>query len=350
MRIRRAEKAWELRKGERAVLLATKHGFFMPEVCRSFDAYASALPLRERNGLMAVDFAADPEAFNLCRKCLQLGARVEKREGEIWLYKDHRAMVLAAQHFVYSADMAERFELYFSPVVPEERDGLQIVDYSRPGKLQTYRMSGLQFELASFPEEDEAIEGYFKRYTPKAGDLVFDMGAHCGVSTYHFSKLVGPEGRVVAFEPDPLNCSLLKRNIERHGLKNVTVENSAVAGSAGKLAFNCEGTIGSSLVSQLHRDSVGSVVMVNAITLADAFERWGVPAFCKIDIEGSEVEVLAASKSLLREHPTNFALDTHHPKPNGEMTNGDVEAVFLDCGYGVSSEANPCWTTWAWPK
>ncbi len=59
-----------------------------------------------------------------------------------------------------------------------------------------YKTLGVQFELAAFPEEDEALEGYFRLVPATAGDCVFDIGAHCGVSTYAFSKLVGPRGRV----------------------------------------------------------------------------------------------------------------------------------------------------------
>jgi FkbM family methyltransferase len=259
-------------------------------------------------------------------------------------------MVLGLRHLIYAGKMAESFKIYFSPLVPQEREGLQVLDYSQPGNLQRYAKSGLEFEMASFPEEEEAIEEYFRWYRPKAGDTVFDIGAHCGVSTYHLSKLVGSEGRVISFEPDPVNFEILMRNIRRHELDNVVAENAAIAGEAGKLAFNSEGTIGSSLASLLQRGSVGSMVMVDAITLADAFERWGVPAFCKIDIEGAEVDVLSKSGEVLRRHRTNFALDSNHPKANGEMTDKDVEAFFRDYGYETASEANPLLTTWARPQ
>ena len=258
-------------------------------------------------------------------------------------------MILSSAHLVYATDMAEKFDLYFAPLIPELREGIQVLDYSTPGQLQTYK-SGLQFEMASFPEEEEAIEEYFKWYRPKAGDLIFDMGAHCGVSTYHLSKLVGESGKVVAFEPDPVNYEILRRNIQRHGLTNVIAERAAIAGKAGKLGFNSEGTIGSSLQSLLLRDSVGSTVMVDAITLAEAFERWGTPTFCKIDIEGAEIDVLANSADVLKKHPSHFALDTNHPRATGEMTSGEVERMFKSYGYEVKSEANPLLTTWARPR
>ena len=349
VQVRRVSGNLELRKADRAILLAAKHSFFAPEVCAAFDAFTLVLPAQQRDGLSVIDFAANPELFNLVRSCLVYGATLENHDGKIWVRKGSRVMILSSAHLVYATDMAEKFDLYFAPLIPEDREGLQVLDYSTPGQLQTYK-SGLQFEMASFPEEEEAIEEYFKWYRPKTGDMVFDMGAHCGISAYHLSKLVGESGKVVAFEPDPVNYEILKRNIDRHGLTNVIAERAAIAGTAGKLGFNSEGSIGSSLQSLLLRNSVGSTVMVDAITLADAFERWGTPAFCKIDIEGAEIDVLTNSAEVLKKHPTHFALDTNHPKANGEMTSGEVEQIFKSYGYEVMSEANPLLTTWARPR
>lgn len=105
--------------------------------------------------------------------------------------------------------MATSFDTYFSQVNSEQEGPNRVVDFSAP-KLQRYA-NGLAFEIASMPEETEAIECYFHWYRPKAGDTVYDMGAYCGVSTYTFSACVGPSGKVFAFEPDPINFSLLQK-------------------------------------------------------------------------------------------------------------------------------------------
>jgi hypothetical protein len=65
------------------------------------------------------------------------------------LQKDKREMRLALKHFVYAPDMAERFDIYFSPLVPTETSGMLVLDFFRPGSLQTYASSGLQFQMAS---------------------------------------------------------------------------------------------------------------------------------------------------------------------------------------------------------
>lgn len=51
----------------------------------------------------------------------------------------------------------------------------------------------------------------------KKGDIVLEIGANIGYYTLIFAKLVGEKGKVFAFEPDPTNFALLKKNIEING-------------------------------------------------------------------------------------------------------------------------------------
>ena len=288
--------------------------------------------------------------YLLNRKCSQFGVTLSWDDSNtLCLRKDDRKMLLAAQHFIYAPTMAEQYDAYFDPLVPKNINDVYVVDYSQPGLLQTYRRSGLQFELASFPEEDDAIEGYFRWYRPKLGDTVFDIGAHCGVSTYFFSRLVGDNGRVIAFEPDPINHKLLLRNVQRHNLINVTCLELAIARSQGTAEFCSEGTIGSTLKRVSGRSTTGHVTLVKTLSLEDAFHNWGVPAFCKIDIEGAEIEVLSAAANTLRNNPTQYAVDTNHTV-NGAFTSQPVEDLFRACGYEALSLKSGFMTTWARPE
>jgi len=284
-------------------------------------------------------------------RCRKFGVEIRKHASYWSISREGREMRIAPKHFVYAPTLAERFNDYFDSLSPSEIGGKLVLDYSRPGNLQTYAKSGLQFEMASFPEEDSAIGGYFRWYRPQPGDLVFDIGAHCGVSTYEFSRLVGPGGRVIALEPDPVNFSLLLRNIQRHQLENVTPVHAALASQRGEAAFSCEEALGSRLVRHANRSSIGNVVMVETITLEDAFRRWGAAQFCKIDIEGSEVEVLSQAQDFLEsERPScQFTIDTNHLL-DGSLTDGRVEALFRASGYEAeSSEVFGFLTTWARP-
>jgi len=294
--------------------------------------------------------------------CARHGAHVSFLGKAIEISKDTRVVRIASHHFahniIHPVFVAEHFDDYFSrsPVAPIKEQGRLIVDYSRP-RLQRYVSSGLEFELSSFPEEESALAEYFRWYTPKPGDTVFDVGAYCGVSSYHFSQLVGMTGKVYAFEPDPLNFSLLKRNIQRHKLTNVVPLQMAISDSVGSAEFLGDGmlesalvSIGSGLVAHSNRVYDRPTVQVKTITFREACESYGLPVFVKIDIEGSEIAVLASAAEFLKSHPTiHFTLDTSHVV-NGELTRGAVEKTFQSCNYEVeSSDQCGIMTTWARP-
>jgi FkbM family methyltransferase len=284
--------------------------------------------------------------FLLRRRCAQLGVGLEFSIAGVDIAKADRVIRISPKNWIYAPTIAMSFDAYFGQVEPSPEGRSLVVDYSGP-RLQKYRSSGLEFEINSFPEEDSAIEDYFRWYRPKEGDVVFDLGAYCGVSTYVFSKAVGESGRVYSFEPDAGSHELLLRNIERHQLRNVTPLRLAIAATSGEAKFHEEGTLGSVLSRHSPRATTGTVSTVETITLSDACERFGVPSFVKVDIEGSEVEVLDSSRDLLQSNDMQFALDTHH-WVNGTRTTQEVERIFGECGYETdSSDASGFWTTWA---
>lgn len=277
------------------------------------------------------------------------GVDVHFDAGRIRLTKGGRAVVLAGRHLVYVPTVVDQFESFWGAVEPTEVGRVPTVDYSEP-RVHRYAGSGLEFWLSSFPEEVEAIESYRYRYAYGPGDIVFDLGAYCGVSTYHFSKAVGEAGRVIAVEPDPVNFELLERNIARHELRNVTAVNGAVAGRPGLRAFNTDGTLGAALSDVIPRGVFQKTADVHVTTLADLSATYGVlPTFIKMDIEGAEVEALEASGEFLKTARCRFVIDSSHTVGDA-ITAPAVERALARAGY--ASESNTefgLMTTWAWP-
>lgn len=66
-----------------------------------------------------------------------------------------------------------------------------------------------------------------------AGDVVVDIGAHIGYYTLMLARIVGPCGKVYAFEPDPENFTLLQRNVKENGYRNVVLLQKAVSDRNG---------------------------------------------------------------------------------------------------------------------
>src|SRR6476660_6456407 len=65
------------------------------------------------------------------------------------------------------------------------------------------------------------------------GDVVWDIGANVGEYTFQLSRLVGPTGRVIAFEPIGYNFDTLHATIKRGHLVNVTAHKMAISDYSG---------------------------------------------------------------------------------------------------------------------
>jgi FkbM family methyltransferase len=87
------------------------------------------------------------------------------------------------------------------------------------------------FRLELLTGRHEAETAQWMRSLARPGMTVLDIGAHVGYYTRMVSGLVGPQGRVIAFEPHPRNLQALRRNTA--ALTNVTVLPVALAEQEG---------------------------------------------------------------------------------------------------------------------
>ena len=81
-----------------------------------------------------------------------------------------------------------------------------------------YRTGSMTFLDYPCWELENAGVGYFHKHRPQRGDIAIDAGAYVGHMTVFLAKIVGPEGSVIAFEPDPINYERLIKNINLNKL------------------------------------------------------------------------------------------------------------------------------------
>jgi FkbM family methyltransferase len=146
----------------------------------------------------------------------------------------------------------------------------------------------------------------FERWVTK-GRVVFDIGANAGYYTLLASVLVGPHGRVFAFEPVTQNLHNICGHLRLNGTSNVTLIEAAVAEYAGDARFDSGANLSTGHLA------VDGCMTVKAVKLDDMVRRGeALPPDClKIDVEGAELQVLRGAQSLLADrHPIIF-LATH---------------------------------------
>jgi FkbM family methyltransferase len=276
------------------------------------------------------------------------GYTVEFANDAIMLHKAQREMILNKAQYVQVPIMMECYNLFFETIEGQSIKGRTTLDFSRPG-LQRYRKSGTAFHFPSIPEDD-VMDAYTHGYAPQPGDVVWDAGAHAGATSYFLAQMVGPSGKVYAFEPDQNNYRYLLQNIELHKLHNVIPVKKALSGSTGTAEFCMDGSMSAGLSDYLTYSEKDKFQKVETVSFADACAELGdVPAYVKMDIEGAEVVTIKTAQEFLKAHPVNFAIESYHPV-DGELTWKPLEKLFSGIGYEVwSSDKFGQMFTWAKP-
>jgi len=125
-----------------------------------------------------------------------------------------------------------------------------------------------------------------------------DCGAHLGLFSAQFSRQSRNLRSIVAFEPNRTLFRFLESNIRAGGFDNVTVLPAALADFRGKgqlRAPDYDPTSSQALF--IEPDPAGDI---EVMTLDDIADRVGSAIALKLDIEGTELEVLRGGRDFIR--------------------------------------------------
>jgi FkbM family methyltransferase len=159
------------------------------------------------------------------------------------------------------------------------------------------RFEGTHEWLAGSPWSTSPIETGEQRLlsrVTRSGDVVFDIGANIGLHTALLSRVVGPRGRVYAFEPNPLLASCLERTLT--GLSNARLYGVALSDKEADavLYIPDDHTMASLADWTRGRSESGSQQVHCPQTTLDALiarDRLPAPDVVKCDVEGAELSV-----------------------------------------------------------
>jgi FkbM family methyltransferase len=147
----------------------------------------------------------------------------------------------------------------------------------------------------------EAPIYYVMRDALTKGDVFVDVGAHVGFFSLCAAHLVGPNGRVLAFEPQPGAYESLQRNIAINRLKNIECFSIALSESSDVRCLYLDKMHNSGAASFAKSAHSGCSHLVQTKTYDEIAEhnRLPVPNLIKIDAEGAELLVLRGMRRLL---------------------------------------------------
>jgi FkbM family methyltransferase len=149
------------------------------------------------------------------------------------------------------------------------------------------------------------------------GFVVLDIGANVGAHTLPLAQLVGPSGRVIAFEPTEYAFDKLLKNVSLNpGLSGRISANQTLLGRSTN--DELPGAIYSSWplenASDLHSDHQGRLKSTSGadVQTVDRYvERCGLDRldFIKLDVDGHEYEVLQGARATLERFRPGIVLE-----------------------------------------
>lgn len=141
------------------------------------------------------------------------------------------------------------------------------------------------------------------------GMVVIDVGANIGYFSLLASTLVGSGGCVHAFEPDPVNCGLLRKNVRMNHASNIKVVQAALSNNDEPLQlFLNSDNKGDHRIWEATGEA-RTRISVKAMTLDQYLNKTGtVPKFIKIDVQGAEGYVLEGMKETLAQSELSYLI------------------------------------------
>lgn len=208
--------------------------------------------------------------------------------GRVWSHpcnRGHRAAALAR---------AVGWQVYKRLV-----GGAVDVRFPEGATVRCYPDSGSAGNVIYFNRYYDYHEMAFLRRYLRPGDGFIDGGANIGTYSMLVAALVGPSGRIDAFEPFAKSAERVRENARLNGFENVHVHEAALADEAGVDAFVVDRDVSNRLRTST---DVGARVIEVQVRRLDQVVSPGSSryALAKLDVEGAELRALLGAEALLR--------------------------------------------------
>jgi FkbM family methyltransferase len=183
--------------------------------------------------------------------------------------------------------------------------------YDVPFEQEMIRFAGWHLNVAaSFLLRQYYFERDGVSIRPAPGDYLIDAGACFGDTALAFAASAGPDGRVYAFDMVPAHCRIIESNLDENPslASRIQLFPFGVSSSDGNIGAHVSDAGGINPAAHLNPDtdpmrSIDSMVADGSIERID---------FIKLDVEGSELDVLKGGEESLRRWRPKLAISIYH--------------------------------------
>jgi FkbM family methyltransferase len=181
------------------------------------------------------------------------------------------------------------------------------------------------------PEVTSAVRRHLR-----PGQCFVDVGASFGYFATLAGSIVGPQGRLIAFEPGPQNQSMLLLNLSSNGVGSPEVHQMALSSEAGFVLYSYSGSNG--FITPFTGDpaELANRTLVRTSTLDTMLAHHAIDMI-KIDVEGAEGRVLKGGESVLRRDHPIILMEFSPPslEATSQMSGRDLLGYLIALGYSV---------------
>ena len=175
---------------------------------------------------------------------------------------------------------------------------------------------------------DQKLELQALIHALKPDDIAVDVGANKGSYLWSLSRAV-PQGKVIAFEPQPLLVQYLNKACEVSGLRNVEIIGKGVSDQQTVLTLAVPGggitSPGASFEEAVKQREEFQSYEVETITLDQYFHHSSLHiGAIKIDVEGHELAVIRGAREILVTHRPVVVCESEQR----HMSQGSVKDLF----------------------
>jgi FkbM family methyltransferase len=180
----------------------------------------------------------------------------------------------------------------------------------------------------------------------KPGDTFIDVGAHVGFHSLVARHLVGPNGLIIAIEPQPYNAQKILANWRANGFVNLKLYVAAAGPQNGWVTLHDQVVTDRSVLTLLEKGGKNQAqgFEVPLIRLDSVIEKQQVKRIkvLKLDVEGYESEVMKGLGEL-QKRVDNIIFE-FFAKPQFEKGNQNLLSAIETAGYKISTIDGQPWT------